>query len=267
MVQEYIYCLYEEGKSEIRYIGKASNIIKRLKEHIRESMRGKLSPKCNWIRKVIERGGKIKIRIIKKVEASNWKDYEKSFISACRERRFRLLNIADGGDGFGSGDRNPMFGVRLKGKLNGMYNKRHTVDARRRMSINRPDVSGEKNPMWGKSHNERTRRLCRLATRKQKMTPKIKRKIANAMMGAKNHFYGKRHTESTKKMFAEIRYKKVEKLAIGGKIVLETFPSLRSAQASIVRGNVGDCCRGLQKTAGGFVWRYKKITKKNKKYV
>lgn len=253
-----IYCLYKEGFSEIRYIGKTDNVPKRLKEHVRESLSGKHTAKCKWIKKVIESGGQIKIRIIKKVDVANWQNTEKQIIIACKKRGHRLLNLTDGGEGAGSGKNNIFYGVRLTGKLNGMYNKHHSNRSRILMSINHQDISGDKNPMWNRTHTKRVKAILRRKNLNRIMPLKIRKKIAKAMTGKRNHFYGKHHTKQSKIKIVKNKLKKVEKININTNKVIKVFPSLKSAQSSIAKGNVGDCCRGLQNTAGGFIWRYKK---------
>jgi group I intron endonuclease len=56
-------------------------------------------------------------------------------------------------------------------------------EAKRNMSLSRPDITGNKNPMYGKKHS--------LATR-LKLSEKAKKRIGN-----KNPFFGKKHTKET----------------------------------------------------------------------
>ena len=77
------------------------------------------------------------------------------------------------------------------------------------------DMSGENNPMYGKTHSPETRakisetrkaenlsdetRAKLSATQKGKtLSAETRAKISEANKGEKNHFYGKRHTEETK---------------------------------------------------------------------
>ena len=87
------------------------------------------------------------------------------------------------------------------------------------------------------------------------MLQEIKDKISKKMMGENNPFYNKTHTKETREHLSRIKYKKVGKFDLKGNLLGE-FESLKSAQESMPIGNIGDCCRGLQRTAGGFVWKY-----------
>ena len=94
----FIYGLYEEGNEDIRYIGKTNkeNIKKRLNEHICESFReNEITHKRNWIKNVINNGGKINIKNIEIVNEENWEEREKYWIS----KHTNLTNTTTGGEG------------------------------------------------------------------------------------------------------------------------------------------------------------------------
>ena len=119
-----------------------------------------------------------------------------------------LRNITTGGED-NNGDANPMFGRKHKpetiarwkiirkgrknhvlskllkdgrriGKLNNMYGKKHSENARRLMSekalINK---KGEKNPMYGKKHSENTRRLISEKATGRKVSEETRQKLKN----------------------------------------------------------------------------------------
>jgi len=96
MEKIYIYGLYERN-DDVKYIGKTNkeNLQLRLKEHINESFRETTTThKRNWIKSVINNGGKINIRLIEIVE-EEWSDREKYWISQFEN----LTNTTDGGEG------------------------------------------------------------------------------------------------------------------------------------------------------------------------
>jgi hypothetical protein len=70
-----------------------------------------------------------------------------------------------------------------------MNGKKHTEDARRRMSIN---SSGEKNPNWGKTFSEETRRKLSEAKKGKKLTLTEESKAARVHHGEKNGMHGKK---------------------------------------------------------------------------
>ncbi len=82
------------------------------------------------------------------------------------------------------------------------------------------DVSGERNPMYGKTHTEEARAKISEAHKKEnlseetlakmsdaqkgkKASPETKAKLSASRKGEKNHFYGKHHSEATKQILRE----------------------------------------------------------------
>lgn len=76
-------------------------------------------------------------------------------------------------------------------------------------------VSGEKNPMYGRTHTPETRKILseknmgkRLGVKRGPMSEESKKKLsdsrqANPMVGEKNGFFGKTHTEETRALLRE----------------------------------------------------------------
>lgn len=76
-----------------------------------------------------------------------------------------------------------------------------------------------------------------------------------------NDNYGTRNqriAEKNKIVQQNKRGKTVLQYTLDGEFVAE-YPSIREAerQTNISNQHIGMCCKGLQKTAGGFVWKYK----------
>jgi hypothetical protein len=92
----YIYGLYEVGKEdEIRYVGKSDNPIKRLRDH--KSDKG-ITPKTSWIKSIINRGGKIGLKILKVVDYNIWEEEEIKTIKEYNTNN-TLKNYDKGGNG------------------------------------------------------------------------------------------------------------------------------------------------------------------------
>lgn len=87
-----IYALACVKTGEIRYIGKANNPEQRLKSHMSDSLR-RDTPLYRWIRK----HGKPELIVVEK-NCTDWKQAERGHIKRLRDKGFRLLNVADGGD-------------------------------------------------------------------------------------------------------------------------------------------------------------------------
>lgn len=129
-----------------------------------------------------------------------------------------------------SGERNPMYGVILPKECRGMLGKKHTSEAKKKMSESRPDVSGENNPMYGK-------------------------------YGRDNPNYGKRRTEEQKAKMrkASPRVKRVRQRNAITRETIKVYYSISEAsrQTGIARSNISSCLNNKgRSTAGGYVWEY-----------
>ena len=80
----------------------------------------------------------------------------------------------------------------VTGENNPMFGKTHSIETRRKISENHADVSGENNPNYGKSRSDET---------KQKLSELRKGKF----VGEDNPFYGKKHTEKAKQKMSKKR--------------------------------------------------------------
>lgn len=154
---------------------------------------------------------------------------------------------------------------------------------------------GEDNPFYGKHHTEETKRIIsekntgRIATDEER---KMRREIN---MGDNNPFYGKRHSEETKRRIKEtsVQYGNYEKSSERMKLhnpndgtlfskatmmldktsdILDVFESATKAgeyikskglsKAKFPSNAITEVCRGTQKTAYGFDWKYLEPTLK-----
>lgn len=140
------------------------------------------------------------------------------------------------------GEKNPNFGR--------IYTEEEIEDLRRRMSGEGNPMygkRGELSPNYGKKHSEET-----------------KRKMSNAAMGEKNHNYGKPMSKEAKEKLS--KYNKTHgnphskitaQYSLDG-VLIKTYPNATqaSAELNILHSCVCAACRGDQKTAGGYLWRY-----------
>lgn len=95
-----IYALCDYPSWEPRYIGKTvQRIGQRHKAHIRDARRGVTRPVGYWLRKKLERGERLAIKLLEWVEpGQDWQERERHWIAKYREGG-RLLNLTDGGEG------------------------------------------------------------------------------------------------------------------------------------------------------------------------
>lgn len=130
----FIYALCEPGTRTVRYIGKADNPKKRLREHL-----CKVNDRANhrecWLFSLLSKGLKPEMIILREVPKTDWKMAEERYIRLARGCGMDLTNGTDGGDGCVEnspdtlkkmrecklGSKNPMYGK--NGSLNPMFGK------------------------------------------------------------------------------------------------------------------------------------------------
>ena len=98
-----------------------------------------------------------------------------------------------------------------------------TEEHKKKMSDNHADFSGEKNPNFGKRHSEES-----------------KKKMSEAKIGNHNR-----------------PQKPVLQFSKTGEFIAE-YPSIMEAsrQTGCNKGHICNCCKGKQKSACGYIWKY-----------
>lgn len=171
-----------------------------------------------------------------------------------------------------------------KGKNNPFYGKKHSKATRQKMKENHWDCSGENHYLYGKHLSEETKQKLREANIGENSywygkhkTEETKQKISMAITGqkrtdeqkkhikenhadftGKNHpLYGKHHSEETKNKLSIKCSTPVDMYDCNGKYI-KTFHGMteagRETPANI--NGISRCCKGKQKTCGGYIWKY-----------
>ena len=94
-----------------------------------------------------------------------------------------------------------------------------------------------------------------------KHSEESKRKMSEAKTGEKAYWYGKHHSEESKQKMAENRpSKQVLQFSKDGELIAE-YSSIHEAERNtgLSASNICNCCKGERKSAGGYIWKYKKI--------
>lgn len=132
----FIYALCEPGTRTVRYIGKANRPEERFRKHLQGSIKNK-SHLGAWLRKLKNAEKEPTLVILKEVPIEEWANEETRYIQSAKILGFKLVNSTAGGEGINNpspetrkllseqklGDKNPMFGIRLVGRLNPMFGK------------------------------------------------------------------------------------------------------------------------------------------------
>jgi group I intron endonuclease len=147
----------------------------------------------------------------------------------------------------------------------GCLGLKHSDESKDRMSIN---SSGNKNPMFGKKFEDAWKRqgLSDSEILEKKRLWLEKRSILssgenNGMFGksrygVENPFFNKTHSNKTKKVLSDKAPKKIVlQFDLNGGFIKEWESTMEVYRELNI--NCRNCCRGLSKTACGFIWRYK----------
>ena len=109
----FIYSLSDPINSEVRYVGKTTNMKKRLRDHLRDRRN---NYKTSWISSLLNDGKLPIIESLEEVEGADesvWQEAERFWITSLRFLGCRLVNLVDGG----IGGINPSAETRLKHSL------------------------------------------------------------------------------------------------------------------------------------------------------
>lgn len=189
------------------------------------------------------------------------------FLGAVKDESW--YNVAEGGEGLSlPGSLNPMYnkGYKLIGKKNGMYGKHHdpetlikisaskrgfshTDECRKHMSISR---MGKNNPNYGNHKLSGVNNPNYGKTMSMEQRLKISHSKIGKCIGVNNPNYG-----NGDKICGgnNPNSKRVVQLDLNGNILNE-FPCIKEAEKFIGKTGISDCCRGRQKTVGGYRWEY-----------
>lgn len=95
----YIYILKDQ-ENNIRYVGKTTNIRRRLYSHIAEAKLNKSKRYVlNWIRQLLSNNQKPILEVIEECNENNWQEREIYWINYYKETTPNLCNLCDGGTG------------------------------------------------------------------------------------------------------------------------------------------------------------------------
>ena len=91
-----IYMLIDPSTDEVRYIGKANDVLKRFRQHLCSKAH---FPLYNWINKLNSRGEAPRVASLSRVLQKDWQETECLWIEWWKRQGAPLLNATNGGDG------------------------------------------------------------------------------------------------------------------------------------------------------------------------
>jgi len=271
----FIYCLIDPITNEPRYIGKANNPKERFKNHLNKA-RDKNTHKRNWINSLKKKSLKPRLEIIKEVPISEWHKYEKYYIAEYKKLGYNLVNYTNGGDG-ATLQNNGSFKkgqISLNIKQVVALNKDGTffrefasilqacnflnvktislfnIFSKKKRFFSHNYLWLEKNYYYSLSNNDILEILNKI------------KEIKETSLSKNTQFKPKNKTWNTGLKGTYTRDgKQVYQYSLDKKELLNIFNSVIDAAKFLNKkdANISACARGINKTAYGYYWSYKKI--------
>ena len=224
----HIYSLSSPLDDIPKYIGKANNIQKRLKEHIFESSNSK---KNNWIRSLKNKNLIPNIEIIDIVPEIEWKFWEQYYISLYKSWGFDLKNGNDGGQG----SHNPSLEVRYK---NGSGKRGKTYEQ-----------------IYGIEKANKLKENISLKNKKRKTKESTKEKIS---LNNAKHWKFNTYPKDKLKPMHDSNKKNVCQYDMQNNFIKEYSSATEASnETKIDRSSIIKVCKNKRKKAGEFIWKYK----------
>jgi hypothetical protein len=258
----FIYSLSDKN-GNIRYIGKSSNLNRRLKDHITEAKKGINTYKNRWILSLLNKNEIPIIDVIDEVSIFEWEYWEIFYILLFKSWGFNLTNRTVGGNGTGSGINNPNYGKKL------------TDEHKMKCSLK---LRGEKNPFFGKKHSpEIMKKIYKpvlqysidgvflnewISIKKAEDNLKlhtISSCCHNKLLSVGGFIWRfKENEEYPKKIIVNKTYRKPVLQFTKDNIFIKKWNSVREAEKELKTKHISKVCNKYKsfKTSGGFIWKY-----------
>lgn len=156
---------------------------------------------------------------------------------------------------------NPNYGYNITAGGNGVIGFHHSEATKEKISESAKQRTGCKNPNYGNKWTKEMKTRAAEKHKRENLSDETLQKMSEAAskrQNIKNPFWGHTHTNETKKRISEAQSVAVDKFS-KDMVYICSYPSMRAAAAAEGINPVGisNCCRGITKTSGGFIWKYK----------
>ena len=236
----YIYYLQDPTNGDIRYVGKTTDLKRRLKDHIKRSLKYKFHS-ATWIKSLSDKGVLPIIVEIERIFDDSWKDREKYWIQFYREK-YDLTNILDGGQD-GPNDKTLL---KMKESIRKHYDSILKP-------VNQYDLDGNFIKQW-KSSVDASKEL-KINNSNINLVCKGIRKKAGGFMWRYDDNNENNIGEYTKQ--PNYNEKKILQSTLDDNMI-KTYSNTKQAsiETKILRTSIVNCLQNRTKTAGGYKWKY-----------
>ena len=261
METTFIYSLSDPITGEIRYIGKANNPKKRILDHVRENKTSNKSHKISWIKSLIAKDLLPIVEIVDEVPKLDWEFWEQYWISQFKYWGFNLTNISPGGY-----NNNYKRTTETKKKMR-ISKLGTTLPIEHRKKISESvKLKAKENPLYNRGEGNSRKFLDKeLLYQKYIIENLSLNKCASFFDVSKKTVF----TNITEYSFKKDKSNWIGQVASNPEKYILQFDKddnfikewlgLKSItkELGINSSNIANCCRGVAKSAGGFIWKYK----------
>jgi len=254
----HIYSLSHPITNEIRYIGKANNLKRRLQSHL---YRYERAHKNNWVKSLQKENLIPKMEVLDIVPNSEWDFWEQYWIAQFKAWGFRLVNLTDGGKGtlnisqevrnkIGAAHKGKVVSQEMRQRLSvANLGKKHTVETRLKMSKSK----------IGHTLSDASKLKLKIAKSGIKRPPWVVEKVRRVNLGRKNSI------ETLEKLRkCSPKKKQILQFDLNNNFIRE-WGSMRdiTRKININHSGISRCCNGVRgyRVVGGFIWKFKDINK------
>ena len=232
MKTTFIYALLDPRDGKIRYVGKANDTARRLKAHVNPA-RYKPTHKFNWLKSLRNLSLKPVMVTLEECPTSVWKHREKYWIRYFYKRGYNLTNYTSGGDGLSFGNSTS-------------FKKGHKSWNKGKGRIQTCEIC--KKSFKNINKNKTCSKDCETKYRKLHLSSTTFKKGGKAWNKGKTGY----------KLGGKKTSKVVLQLTLEGVLVKEHLGTKEAAVAmDCTLENIANACRGVNKTAKGYKWKYK----------
>lgn len=156
---------------------------------------------------------------------------------------------------------NPERGYNICAGGEGVTGWHPSEETRQKMSESAKRRVGEDNPNYGHKWTDEMKSRAGEKKRRENLSQETIKRMSDAAIARNkkygNSFSGKKHSEETKEKISAKQSRPVKMFSTDN-VLLREFPSIKSAseQMGIHKVAISNCCRGVTKTSGGYIWRY-----------
>ena len=236
----FIYVLIDPRQDVWKaYVGKSNDPVIRFKEHKAEANTGKVTKKCNWLRKLISLSLEPELLILDEVHETDWCFWEKYYIYLFDSWKYDLTNVRSGGSGITvhSDDTRYKIARALVGK------KRGPRPTEVKLKISKSHIG------IGLGSNR---------TLEEKAKISMGLKIAYSEGRRSASWSGKQLSPAHNQKIRAALKKPVYQYDKAGNFLKE-WPSATDIgiELGYNPSSIGQCCRGTLRSSKGFIWKYK----------